>query len=224
MRVSVILPAEETLAAYRLMGLDLDATYDEIERAFDDLSASYAGDPKRKIKLAVAKDKILEDRLRQRMSGSLQGFTGVKDPYDIPEGPKPFFKIPPRLQGVMELPDKNLLIKNVIVFGLIGILPAAAAEWAATSIAIGFGVSFYLLYNRGVESSEMEAEMRPPKTKPLLMAAGISLLSGMLGGTILVGILGKILSFISPELLIGLGTAAGYCFAATLFKVPDTLR
>ena len=35
-------PSEDTLAAYRLMGLDLDATYDEIEAAFNDLTAQYA--------------------------------------------------------------------------------------------------------------------------------------------------------------------------------------
>ena len=51
------------------MGLDLDATYDEIEAAFNDLTAQYAGDAKRKIKLSVAKDKILDDRLRQLGEG-----------------------------------------------------------------------------------------------------------------------------------------------------------
>ena len=39
----------------------------------------------------------------RRSRGTLQGFTGVKDPYDRPEGPKPLITIPPFLQGVMEL-------------------------------------------------------------------------------------------------------------------------
>ena len=46
-------PSEDTLAAYRLMGLDLDATYDEIEAAFNDLTAQYAGDAKRKMYLVL---------------------------------------------------------------------------------------------------------------------------------------------------------------------------
>ena len=161
-------PSEETLAAYRLMGLDLDATYDDIERAFDLLVAEAAGDAKRKIKLQVAKDKILDDRLRQRMAGGLKSFKTVVDPFDRPEGPKPLITIPPFLQGVMELPDKDTLIKNVVVFGIIGMLPVITTSWAPTSISLGFAVSLWLLYNRGVEQSgDMGAEMRPPKVKRL---------------------------------------------------------
>ena len=157
-------PSEETLAAYRLMGLDLDATYDEIESSFDTLLVEYKGDPKKKIKLQVAKDRILEDRLRQRMAGGIAGFTGIKDPFDVPEGPKPFFKIPPRLQGIMELPDKELVTKNALIFGILSVLPLASAAWASTSLAMGFAISLYLLYNRGVDnSSEMGAEMRQYK-------------------------------------------------------------
>ena len=60
-------PNEAVSDAYRLMGLDTDASYDEIESAYESLITQYAGDAKRKIKLSVAKDKILEDRLQQRL-------------------------------------------------------------------------------------------------------------------------------------------------------------
>ena len=39
------------LAAYRLMGLDIDATYEEIERSFDNLLVQYSGEPKKKIQM-----------------------------------------------------------------------------------------------------------------------------------------------------------------------------
>jgi len=218
-------PSEETLAAYRLMGLDLDATYDDIERAFDLLVAEAAGDAKRKIKLQVAKDKILDDRLRQRMAGGLKSFKTVVDPFDRPEGPKPLITIPPFLQGVMELPDKDTLIKNVVVFGIIGMLPVITTSWAPTSISLGFAVSLWLLYNRGVEQSgDMGAEMRPPKPKPLIMAVGITLLSAGICATLsqfFSGIILRIFRFLTQEALIGTGAAFGFFVAATLFKVQD---
>ena len=152
------------LAAYRLMGLDIDATYEEIERSFDNLLLQYSGEPKKKIQLQVAKDRINDDRLRQRMAGGLKSFSPVVDPFDRPEGPKPLITIPPFLQGVMELPDKETLLKNVVVFGIIGLLPLITASWAPTSVTLGFAISLYLLYNRGVpDAGEMGAEMRPPK-------------------------------------------------------------
>ena len=68
----------------------------------------------------------------------------------------------------------------------------------------------------------MGAEMRPPKPKPLIMAVGITLLGGCIGGTLFGTILfGTILRFLKQEILIGIGSAVGFCIAASLFKVQD---
>jgi len=215
-------PSEEVLASYRLMGPDIDASYDEIEVVFNDLLEQYQKEPKRKIKLQVAKDKILDDRLRVAMS-SKSGFAA--DPFAW-KGPKPpRFTIPPALQGVMELPDKETLGKNAFVFGAIGLLPAITAAWASTSVGLGFAISLYLLYNRGVpDSGDMGADMRAPRPKPLLMATGITLLLGSIGATVcqlFYAPVARLLRFVTQELLIGIGAATGFFIAATLFKVRD---
>ena len=60
--------------------------------------------------------------------------------------------------------------------------------------------------------------------KPLLMAAGITLLSGAICATlsqVFYGVISSILSFVTQELLIGIGAAFGFFIAATLFKVQD---
>merc|ERR1719203_1218045 len=62
-------PSEEMQLLYRMLGVTEDANYEEITAAYEDLSTKYAGQTKRLIKLQVAKDKILEERLRQRISG-----------------------------------------------------------------------------------------------------------------------------------------------------------
>jgi len=216
-------PSEEVLAYYRLLGLAEDASYDEINVAHDGLADKYKGDVKMTIKLQVAKDKILDDRLRQRMSGALKSAV-AESPFDRKEAPEPFIKIPPFLADVMELPTRALLQKNALVFGAIGFLPVISKSWAATSVGLGFAVSLYLLYNRGVpesSSSEMGMEMRPPKAKPLILATGFTLLAGALGATVSQLVYGFLARFMAQQSVIGLCTSIFFGFTASIFKVQD---
>ena len=61
-----------------------------------------------KMRSQVAKDKILEERLRQRMTGQLK--STVKDPFDI-KVKKPLITLPPWLEEIAELPSKKDLIR-----------------------------------------------------------------------------------------------------------------
>jgi len=214
-------PSEEAQGLYRMMGLAEDATYDEINEAYDALAAKYAGETKRLIKLQVAKDKILEDRLRQRMSGSLKAAV-AESPFERRADPRPLITVPPFLQSVMELPTRQELVKNAAVFACIGFLPVLSLSWASTSVSLGFAAALYLLYNRGVPNSgsEMSAEMRPPKVRPLLISAGVTFLAGAIGAT-LSQLLAGFLGFLPQQLLITLCTSFSFGVAATLFKAQD---
>ena len=55
---------------FRLLGVPPNAEYDEVQQAVKALKEKYAGDTKRLLKIDVAKDKIAELRLRQRVSGT----------------------------------------------------------------------------------------------------------------------------------------------------------
>lgn len=54
---------------HRELGIAEDASYEEIVAATDSLIARAGGDLKRKIKIEVAKDKILQIRLNERLAG-----------------------------------------------------------------------------------------------------------------------------------------------------------
>lgn len=215
-------PSEEVQGLYRMLGLAEDADYDEINRAYDALSVKYKGETKRLIKLQVTKDKILEDRLRQRISGSLKG--AADSPYDQPDakhslGTAIRGALPPFLDRVVEFPTQLQLVKNAAVFGMFGLLPAVSRTWATTSISLGFATALYLLYNRGVVSNnEMSAEMRPVKARPLVLAAGITFLAGAVGA-ILSQLLFGLLSGASQELVIALCTCFAWLFSASFCKV-----
>lgn len=212
--------AMEAQEAYRLLGLGEDATYDEIETAYNELAAKYEGDVKKKIKLQVAKDEIMDDRLRAVTSGRFKGTPPV-NPFERPEGPKPLITIPPALQGIMELPTRAYALKNAAVFGAIGLLPLLSASFASTSVSLGFAVGLYLLYNRGVEVSQEGAEYRQFKAKPLIKTAGITFLAGAVGGTLSQLAYGFLRFMFSQELVIAMFTSAGFWFSSSLFKAQD---
>jgi len=214
-------PSDEVLEKYRLLGLGEDATYDDIESAYAELAEKYQGDTKMTIKLQVAKDKIFDHLLRLRMSGKLKA-TVAESPFDSPVVKQPLIRIPVFMSDFMELPKKEDLLKNALIFGGIGLFGCLSKSWASTSVSLGFAMGLFLLYNRGApESSNAEdASMRPPKAKPLAMAAGITLLAGAIGGSLSQLMVG-VLRFLAPESLIGVGTSIAWFVTATLFKVQD---
>lgn len=130
-------PTEEVQGLYRMLGVTEDAEYDEITRAYEGLCTKYKGETKRLIKLQVAKDKILEDRLRLRMSGAMKS-TVSSDDWRVAdnrkEAKKPLITLPPFLEDIMMLPSRKLLTKNALVFLAISLLPALSREWVTTSI------------------------------------------------------------------------------------------
>lgn len=220
-------PSEDVLNKYRLMGLDVDAPFDEIEAAYETLAAKYKGNQKQIIKLQVAKDVILNDRLRARMS-SQRGKSVLEQEsrWDRAVEKKPLIQLPAWAEAIIDLPSRKLLIKNAIFFFLIGLLPAITASWASTSVGVGFAVSMYSLYNRGVPESkgpDEAQEMRPPQPKPLLIAAGVTLLAGMIGASLSPLIGATLLRGLAPEVAIGLSCAFGFFFSATFFKAQDNI-
>jgi hypothetical protein len=68
----------ERSALHRELGIAEDATYEEIVAATDALIARAEGDLKHKIKIEVAKDKILQIRLNERLAGLTRITTEAK--------------------------------------------------------------------------------------------------------------------------------------------------
>ena len=63
---------------HRELGIAEDASYEEIVAATDSLIARAGGDLKRKIQIEVAKDKILQIRLNERLAGLAAASTAAR--------------------------------------------------------------------------------------------------------------------------------------------------
>ena len=86
LRVPAVVASDEDMtSAYRTLGLTDEATYDEIMDTYVELSEAYAADPARLGALEKAKEAVLDDRLRQRMAGTLKAnYEGMQSIDDRP--------------------------------------------------------------------------------------------------------------------------------------------
>lgn len=69
---------QERAVLHRQLGIPEDASYEEIVSATDRLIALADGDVKQKIRIEVAKDKILQHRLNERLAGYRQANQDAK--------------------------------------------------------------------------------------------------------------------------------------------------
>ena len=70
--------------------------------AYETLKAKNAGNTKAVIKLEVAKDRVMDHRLRQRMSGSLKPDRKFGEDLRPKDAKKPLITLPPFLQDLRE--------------------------------------------------------------------------------------------------------------------------
>lgn len=120
---------------YRMFGISEDAAYDEIMAAYERLCTKFADDKKQLIKLEVSKDRILEDRLRRRMSGTLQSKV-VESEWDRAQRTrkkKPLNEyLPAWMQQFIEIPDEEFAGSMATIFGLLTAMPLLVPTMAST--------------------------------------------------------------------------------------------
>ena len=137
-------------------------------------------------------------------------------------------ELPRFLERITMFPTKDLMLKNAAVFAFVAFLPVLDKSWASTSLGLGFGVAMYLLYNRDEDAQRrpssneemMEMNMRPAKTGPLLLTAGITFLAACIGVTLSLVFAG-LFPGVMQELLISSSASLVWWFTCSFFKVND---
>ena len=138
---------------YRIFGVNEEAPYEEVERAFQELVAENEGNEKYIMQLEMMKEDIFDQRLRARMSGALK--SRVKEsPFDA----KLQVRKVPWYEKLNILDKYNIRIVSpekmfaIQVSGLMCVFIAlgfASPQLAPTMIAFGFLSSVGIVYNRG---------------------------------------------------------------------------
>lgn len=98
---------------YRVLGITEDATYDEITEAFSALVAQAGEDEARIAQLERARDLILDQRLKQRLSGATPA---PKDPLVKPKEKRDWLAPLKALGKYVEVPGVNHAVKMSCIF------------------------------------------------------------------------------------------------------------
>lgn len=164
---------------YRALGVSEDATYEEVDEAVKRLSVKYADDRKKLMMLDVHKDKIFEDKLQKRMSGTLM--PKVKEsPYERKPVPKKRFVMPEWAKGIFKFPEFPYFRRTGIIMGIFVALGFVTPTLAGSCMAMAFIAAAGFLYNRGLPEPVRDdygavGEVRPVKHKVVLKTILVNL-------------------------------------------------
>lgn len=171
---------DKLLLAYRTLGISEDATYDEITDAHIELTERYADDEARVQRLDEAKDLVVSEQLRKRMSGELRP-TVAASPWD--EKPRqremPWVPVLLFLRKFIRPPGFGHFKAVMPMFTILIFMPwfAPTVVGSVTLLSCVAGIAF--TYNRGQADVPRDewgqvGEIRPYKRKPMLVTLGCS--------------------------------------------------
>lgn len=132
---------------YERLGLDENATFDEIQEARSRLVEEYASDRKQVEAIESAYDSILMERLRLRQEGKIKVPDRIRFPERLAEPPPEFAPSPPQkapdwLQRLIDTPSRADVLLPAAIFLGNGLLSLTAP---ALALALGVGCSLYFL-------------------------------------------------------------------------------
>jgi len=119
---------QEGAKLYRELGIAEDCTFEELKETTDKLLLKYDGDIKKKIKVEISKDKILQIRLNQRMGGMVAETNDARanaylnDEADEFKGRPERRQLPKWLRGIIVKPSRAWRDKIIIYFGAVAFL------------------------------------------------------------------------------------------------------
>jgi hypothetical protein len=132
---------------YEKLGVDENASFDEIQEARNRLVDEHSGDRKQVEAIEAAYDAILMERLRLRQEGKIKVPDRIRFPERLSEPPPDFTptpskKTPDWLQRLLDTPSQTDILLPAALFLGSGLLSLAAP---APALALGVGFSLYFL-------------------------------------------------------------------------------
>lgn len=212
---------------YRALGVSEDATYEDVDAAVKRLSIKYADDRKKLMMLDVYKDKIFEDKLQQRMSGSL--IPKIKEsPYDLKPKPKKRFVVPSWAEGIIKLPDRKYLKRTAIIMGIFVVLGFVTPTLAGSCMAMAFIAAAGFLFNRGFPEPVRDeyggiGEVRPVKHRIVLktLIINLSVAAVFFGLAQLYMIYFSLPLWCPPDTFVNAAVVIGLWFSCLFFMAQD---
>lgn len=171
---------QEGAQLYRDLGVAEDATFEEIQEATAILLARYEGDLKKKVKVEITKDKIMQLRLNQRLGGMMRENKDARatvylqeDAEDYKNQPKEW-QPPKWTRGLIVKPNQTWRDNCVIFFGGLAALGIFLPQNADGMRLLSFFLSAAFMGQRGTPEAETGTGMRGKVGKHTFFAFGLA--------------------------------------------------
>jgi hypothetical protein len=203
----------ESASLHRELGIAEDATFEEIQEVTQRLiaKAESEGDIKKKIKVEVAKDRIMQIKLNERLAGlttltedaKAQSRLEEADDDDdlVEESSSRELKMPGWTEGLIKKPDEKWRNKQLKVFGIMTLICWVLPPMAEKIIMINWLFAAGQVGRRGM-SDNIEADFNPyegKRTKPHQRTAILLSMTLWLGLKVWTAMLGNIKYVFGPR-------------------------
>eukprot|EP00566_Odontella_aurita_P019563 CAMPEP_0113542346 /NCGR_PEP_ID=MMETSP0015_2-20120614/9554_1 /TAXON_ID=2838 /ORGANISM="Odontella" /LENGTH=296 /DNA_ID=CAMNT_0000442389 /DNA_START=143 /DNA_END=1033 /DNA_ORIENTATION=+ /assembly_acc=CAM_ASM_000160 len=191
----------ESAKLHREVGIAEDATFEEIQEATELMLARAEGDVKKKIKIEVAKDRIMQIRLNERLAGltkltSEAAAQSAAEQGDVSEDVEDLmekageWKPPQLFTGLIKKPSDEYKQKQIKQWGLLSLVCLVLPPVGSQLGYINWIIAGVQIMNRGAPEMEPYGEMeggaspKKKKTQSFLIALGIWFTTKVLFGTL----------------------------------------
>lgn len=167
----------ESASLHRELGIAEDADFEEITEVTNDLikKAEAVGDVKKKIKVEIAKDRIMQIRLNERLAGLMELTEDAKaqsrleeaedDDEDLFPDDKPKeWRVPRWAEGLIKKPDAAYRNRQIKVFGAMTLISFVLPPMAEKVIMSNWLFAAGQLSRRGM-SENLDADYNPYEGK-----------------------------------------------------------
>ena len=185
---AVVAVEDDAEDAFRMLGLQMDSTYDQIMDAHLELTERYQDDLTRIGALDAAKEKVLDYILSQRMAGAAARYEGMTAAEDRPPPKKTPLWVHANdfRKKFFERPTLRYAGRVFLLIGGLTFAAWMAPNTAGMILLLNVVSAMGFIYNRGEAEVKRDdfgqiGEIRPMKPKPFMLTCGITAFIWILG-------------------------------------------
>ena len=150
---SAVFPRVKERDPYRRLGINAEASYEEVQDARNYLVDTYRGHSAGVESIEAAFDRIIQDKLNTRKKAKGLRMMRKKQSQD-PNYVPPFLE---RLKSRFEKPDDQTIMRRGIIYAIMAgwAIVQSASSGPAFQMAISFGLTVYFLHEKRGKNKEL---------------------------------------------------------------------
>ena len=202
-----VFPRVKERDPYRRLGVDAEASYEEVQDARNYLVDTYRGHSAGVESIEAAFDRIIQDKLntRKKAKGLRLARAKERDPNHVP----PFLE---RLTSRFETPDDQTIVRRCVIYAIMAgwAITQSTSSGPAFQMAVSFGLTVYFLREKRGKNKDVLGKA--------FVDAFVALVLGWLVGSIFTVYIPIFPSAWGPELILSLFSFVAFFVFATFLK------